>query len=440
MGAVSGERDTEQSISRRELIVRAGVGAGGLLLSGAAAEPVWARARGAAADQITIGFVSPRTGPAAGFGEPDPYVIGLAQKAFAKGLAIGGKTYSVKIVDKDSQSNPAHSAQVANDLIHGSNVDLMLATSTPETVNPVSDASEAAGTPCISTVVPWEAWYFGRGAKPGKPSPFRYTFHFCFGVQQFDEAYTHLWPQVPTNKKVGVMWPNDSDGNAIRAALGPLLKKAGYTIVDPGAYTDGTNDYSSQISKFKSANCQIFNTFPIPPDFATFWRQAAQQGFKPKIVQVAKTGLFPSQISSLGKIGVNIASAAYWTPTYPYTSSLTRITSKALAAGYEKSSGKQWNQQAGPSLALFDVAAAVLEASGNPKDKTAVANAMKTLKVQTPIGVLHWGTGPVANVVATPIIGGQWVKGKGKYPLDFVLCEHSSDPKVPIAGHLKAYA
>jgi branched-chain amino acid transport system substrate-binding protein len=60
--------------------------------------------------------------------------------------------------------------------------------------------------------------------------------------------------------------------------------------------------------------------------------------------------------------------------------------------------------------------------------------------VQTPIGVLHWGTGPVANVVATPIIGGQWVKGKGKYPLDFVLCEHSSDPKVPIAGHLKAYA
>jgi branched-chain amino acid transport system substrate-binding protein len=440
MGAVSGERDTEQSISRRELIVRAGVGAGGLLLSGAAAEPVWARARGAAADQITIGFVSPRTGPAAGFGEPDPYVIGLAQKAFAKGLAIGGKTYSVKIVDKDSQSNPAHSAQVANDLIHGSNVDLMLATSTPETVNPVSDASEAAGTPCISTVVPWEAWYFGRGAKPGKPSPFRYTFHFCFGVQQFDEAYTHLWPQVPTNKKVGVMWPNDSDGNAIRAALGPLLKKAGYTIVDPGAYTDGTNDYSSQISKFKSANCQIFNTFPIPPDFATFWRQAAQQGFKPKIVQVAKTGLFPSQISSLGKIGVNIASAAYWTPTYPYTSSLTRITSKALAAGYEKSSGKQWNQQAGPSLALFDVAAAVLEASGNPKDKTAVANAMKTLEVQTPIGVLHWGTGPVANVVATPIIGGQWVKGKGKYPLDFVLCEHSSDPKVPIAGHLKAYA
>ncbi len=84
------------------------------------------------------------------------------------------------------------------------------------------------------------------------------------------------------------------------------------------------------------------------------------------------------------------------------------------------------------------MAAAALKASGNPKDKTAVANAMKTLKVQTPLGPLHWSKGPVANVVATPIPGGQWIKGK-RYPLDFVLCEHSADPKVPIAGKLKPY-
>ena len=438
MGEGTDGRVSESGLSRRELIVRAGVGAGGILLSGVAADPVWARAKSADASTITIGFVSPRTGPAAGFGEPDPYVIGLAQKAFAGGLKIGGTSYAVKIVAKDSQSSPSQSAQVANDLIHSTNVDLMLTTSTPETVNPVSDASEAAGTPCISTVVPWEAWYFGRGAKPGQPSPFKFTYHFCFGVAQFFDAYTHLWPQVPTNKKVGVMWPNDSDGNAIRTSLGPLLEKAGYTIVDPGAYTDGTNDFSSQIAKFKSEDCQIFNTFPIPPDFATFWRQAAQQGYKPKIVQVAKTGLFPSQISSLGKIGTGIASAAYWTPTFPYSSSLTGITSKQLAAGYSKAANREWNQQAGASLALFDVAAAVLKASKNPKDKTAVANAMKTLQVQTPLGLLHWGKGPVANVVATPIIGGQWVKGT-RYPLDFVLCEHSADPKVPIAGKLKSY-
>ena len=396
---------------------------------------------------IKIGFVSPLSGPTSGFGEPDPYVIGLARKAFANGLSVGGTNYSVEIVTRDSQSTPAVASRVAQDLIQGQKIDIMLATSTPETVNPVSDACEAAGVPCISTVVPWEAWYLGRGAKPGQPSPFKYTYHFCFGVEEFVNAYTHLWPQVTTNKKVGVMWPNDADGNAIRGALGPLLKQAGYTIVDPGPYEDGTNDYTAQIQKFIAEDCQIFNTFPIPPDFATFWRQAAQQGYTKhvKIGQIAKTGLFPSQVTALGSIGNGLASGVYWVPTWPYKSSLTKIASKDLASGYESSSGKQWNQQLGPSLALFDVAAAALKASGNPKDKTAVANAMKTVSVETPVGHLDWSKTvtfdgvTIPNVVSAPIIGGQWKQGVSHWPIDFASCENASDSNVPVASTLQSY-
>ncbi len=437
------ERNTSSHSSTRRQFLSAGLGAVGLaaaspLLSACKGSSGGGGASGSSAGTLKIGFVSPRTGPAAGFGEPDAYVLGLARKAFANGVEVGGKRYSVVIIDKDGQSDPARGAAVASDLIHSDQVDLMLTTSTPETVNPVSDACEAAGLPCVSTVVPWEAWYFGRGAKSGQPSPFKFTYHFCFGVQQFANAYTTMWPQVPTNKKVGVMWPNDADGNAIRASLGPLLTKAGYTIVDPGAYADGTNDYSAQIAKFKAEDCQIFNTFPIPPDFATFWQQASQQGYKPKIAQIAKTGLFPSQVESLGAIGEGLASGEYWGPTWPYTSTLTNVSAKDLGSGYESSSGKQWNQQLGASLALFDVANALFKASSNPKDKQALATTMASLSVDTVIGKLAWGKGPVANVVATPIIGGQWVKGS-KYPLDFVVVENSNDPNVPIAATLQPY-
>ena len=435
-------------ITRRELVKRAGAGIGGIAVSGVAAQPIWARPKGAraeAADTIKIGYVSPLTGPAAGFGEGDPWILGLARKATANGLTIGGKHYAVQIVNKDAQSSPARSAQVTNDLVHGEKVDILLATSTPEVTNPASDAAEAAGVPNVSTVVPWEAWYFGRGAKPGKPSPFRYGYIFCFGTEDFATAYTHLWPQVKTNKKVGVMWPNDADGNAIRANLGPLLEKAGYTIVDPGGYQDGTNDYSSQIAKFKAAGVQIFNTFPIPPDFVTFWRQASQQGLvhQIRIAQIAKTGLFPSQVQAVGKLGAGLASGAYWTPHFPYRSSLTGLSSKAIGDGYTKASGKQWNQQLGSSMALLDTGIAALKASGDPKDKGKVAAAIAKLKVETPNGIVHWGPGgkknPFPNVVAMPIIGGQWVKAAGKFPLDFVLCEHSGDPRVKIQAHLKPY-
>jgi branched-chain amino acid transport system substrate-binding protein len=434
-----------RGISRRQFVQGAGAGLGGLVLSGGVAACGSSSSSGSgssgSAGTIKIGYVSPLTGPAAGFGEPDPYVIGLAKAAFAPGITIAGKKWDVQIISKDSQSTPSVSAQMASDLIQSEGVDLMLTTSTPETVNPVSDASEAAAVPCISTVVPWEAWYFGRGAKPGQPSPFKYTFHFCFGVEQFAQTYTSLWPQVPTNKKVGVMWPNDADGNAIRQSLGPMLEKAGYKIIDPGAYQDGTQDYSSQIATFKRENCEIFNTFPIPPDFATFWRQAAQQGYtqQVKIAQIAKTGLFASQVDALGSLGQNLATGFYWGETWPYSSSLTHITSQKLASGYETSSGKQWNQQLGPSMALFDVANAVLKASGNPKDKLKVANTMKNLSVNTNLGNLHWGKGPVPNVVTTPIPGGQWVKGT-KWPLEFIFCENAGDPNIPIQGKLKPYS
>ncbi len=453
------DRILADQISRRDLLKRAGI-AGGLLAvpgvlaacgssttttTGGSATTAGGTATTAgsapAGETIKIGFVSPRTGPASGFGEPDPYVIDLAKKALANGLDIGGKKYNVEIIDKDGQSNPAMGAQVAQELINSDKVDLILTTSTPETINPVSDAAEAAGVPHICTVCPWEAWYFGRGAKPDQPSPFKFGFIFAFGVEQFHQTYVSSWPQIPTNKKIGVMWPNDADGNAIRAALGPLLAKDGYTIVDPGAYENGTNDYSAQISKFKSENCEMFNTFPIPPDFTTFWRQAAQQGFKPKIVQLAKTGLFPSQIEALGDLGNNLAGAAYWAPIFPYKSTLTGVTSKELGDGYEKASGKQWNQQLGPSLSLFDVGIEALKASGNPKDKAAVAAAMAKMKVETPLGILEWGKFPVSpNVVPTTLVNGQWVKGTGKWPFDWVCVDNVEDPNIPTSAKLQPYA
>jgi branched-chain amino acid transport system substrate-binding protein len=447
-------KELEAELSRREFVKRTGVGVGALLLAPLGAESAWAgvtRESAPAASTIKIGFISPRSGPLGGFGEPDPFALGLARKALAKGLMIKGKHYAVKIIDKDNQSNPPRAGQLAKQLINSDKVDLVVSTSTPETNNPVADACEAAGVPHISTVEPWEAWYLARGATPGKPSPFKWGYHLSFGVGEFGKEFISNWNgPVKTNKKVGVMWPNDADGNAVRAILGPMLKQAGFTIVDPGAYEDGTTNYSAQIAKFKQENCQIFQTFPIPPDFTTFWQQAAQQGYTKmvKIAQIAKTGLFPSQVLASGALGYRLASNVYWHPAFPYSSSLLGLSSKELAAAYQKATGKQWSQQLGATVSLLDVAIAALKASGNPKSKAAVAKAMRTLKVNTPVGRLDWTKNPkdpaglrVPNVVTTPLLACQWLKApKGsKYKLQNVIVEHVNDKKVPVGAKLKPY-
>jgi len=390
---------------------------------------------------VRIGFVSPRSGPLAAFGQGDGYVLEQIKTALAGGIEINGTSYAVEIHDRDTQSDPSRAAQMANELINSVGVDIILASSSPETINPVADSCEAAGVPCVSTVMPWEAWYFGRGAKPGEPSPFKWSYHFGFGVGEFAKCYVSQWNLIETNKKVGVLYPNDADGNAVRAALAPLLADGGFEIVDPGAFEDGTVDYSAQIRAFKDAGVEIINSFALPPDFAAFWRQAAQQGLlkRIKIGQVAKTGLFPSDIEAMGSLGPGLSSAAYWHRDMPYSSPVTGQSAEALAANFEATSGTQWVQSLGASTALFDVAIAALTASGAPKDKAAVAQAIAGLKTDTIAGLVDFTSGPVPNVAHGPILGTQWVKGTGKWPVDYVVTENTTDPNLPVGGVLRAY-
>ena len=396
------------------------------------------------ADTLKVGFISPRTGPLGSFGEADGHVLELARKALASGLSIGGKTYKVEILDRDTQSDPARASQLAKALINNDKVDLMLTTSTPEVVNPVSDACEAAGVPCLATIMPWEAFYFGRGAKLGEPSPFTWTYLFSFGVAEFVNSYVSQWALVPNNKRVAALLPNDADGNAIRAAMLPQLQKAGYTLIDGGPYETGTTDFSAQIAKFKAEKCQVLLTFPIPPDFATFWRQAAQQGLAKtmKVVQVAKTGLFAPTIEVLGPLGHNISVAAYWHKQFPYKSELTGLSGVQLADGYEKASNKQWTQQLGATMSLLDAGVAVLKGSANPKDKAGVAKAIATLKTTTMMGPIDFTKGPVPNVATTQMIGSQWVKAPAgsKHKLEYVITENANDRSVPVSAKLTPYA
>ena len=158
-----------------------------------------------------------------------------------------------------------------------------------------------------------------------------------------------MWNRIHTNKVVACMYPNDADGTAFREGFEPLIKASGYKVVDGGAYQDGTTDFTSMISTFKSKHCEVFSNAPLPPDFNTFWKQASQQGFKPKIATVAKVLLFPADTVALGPLVNNVATDSWWGPYMPYTSSLDGQTASALAAAYTPSTGNQWVQSIGSS-------------------------------------------------------------------------------------------
>jgi branched-chain amino acid transport system substrate-binding protein len=416
----------------RRRVLKALGAAGALGLAGRAA-PAFAQA----GRRIKIGYVSPQTGPLAAFGEADKFVLGGIQQAFKGGLTIAGKNHPVDVVVKDSQSNPNRAGEVAADLILKDKVDLMVVASTPETTNPVGDQCELNEVPCISTVAPWQPWFFTRGGKPEKG--FDWTYHFFWGLEDVIAVFTNMWRSVPTNKAVGGLFPNDGDGNAWgdpKVGFPPVLAKEGFTLTDPGRFQNLQADFSAQIAAFKKGNAEIVTGVVIPPDFKTFWTQSKQQGFKPKIVSVGKALLFPPAIEALGDLGDGLSTEVWWSPWHPFKSSLTGQSAAQLAEAYEAATKKQWTQPIGFVHALFEVTADTLKRTKDVSKKASIRDALAATNLETIVGTVAWGKGPVKNVAKTPLVGGQWVKGK-KFKYDLVIVNNETAPRIPTTAKLK---
>jgi branched-chain amino acid transport system substrate-binding protein len=446
-------------MSRRGLLRAAGasaavVGGGGLLeacsssIQGAGSSSASSSGSGsgaASAGSITIGWIHPLTGGLAGFGAADNFVISKIMQTtpYKSGFKIGGKTYDVTIKSYDTQSSPARAGQLAQQAINADHVDMLLASSTPETVNAVASQAETLGTPLICSNIPWEPWYINLGGNPAKPTlkP-KYVVMYFLGAEHLVECFIPMWnrihSQLHTNKVVAAAFPNDSDGNAFRAVFPPIAKSAGYTMVLSSPYTDGTTNYSSMISQFKSSGADFFTNVPLPPDFATMWKQAVQQGFKPKLATVAKVLLFPTDAYALGSLVNNVATDTWWVPSMPWTSSFTGETCQQMANDYEASpGGGQWNANIS-NYSLFEAAHAALTAVSDPHDKTEVANAIHNVNIMALAGPLDWTSAkaPAPGVVITPPVGIQWQTGT-KYPLEAKVVDNTLLPQVALTGDLK---
>ena len=396
---------------------------------------------GASGEVIKIGYVTPQTGALAAFGEADTYVLDAMTTYFKdNGVTLAdGSKHQVEIIAKDTQSDSKRASDVASELILKDNVSMILVSSTPDTVNPVSDQCEANQVVCISTVAPWQAYYFGRQKDPANPVDFKWTYHFFWGLEDITAVYSDMWKQAGvTSGSAAELWPNDPDGLAWsdeKLGFPPVVTASGLTNNNPGLYANGTTDFSAQISKFKDEGSSVLLGVPIPPDFITFWKQAVQQGYQPEVATIGKAILFPSVVEALGDTGNNLSSEVWWSPSSPYKSALTGQSAADLASAFEKSTGKQWTQPLGFAEALFEVATATLQKS-NSTDEADLQAAISTLKTDTIVGPVDWSSGPVKNVSKTPLVGGQWrLQSDGTYQI--VIVSNSQAPQIPTGGSME---
>ncbi|MCD1634001.1 ABC transporter substrate-binding protein [Martelella mediterranea] len=396
-----------------------GMGAG--LAASVLGSPAVLRAQ--TAGKIRMGYITPETGPLGLFGETDGYTVQKIREALGGRLqSANGDVYELEILERDSQSNPNKAAEIAGDLILNDEVHLLVPASTTDTILPAMEQAELYETPSISAGAPWQAVIMPRGG-----GEFDWTYHFFWGLDEALNTFVGLWNGLETNRKVGMLFPQNIDGETWgneEYGLPVPTRAAGYEVTIPGYFQPRTNDFSAQIATFKQAGCDIIGGITYPDDLKTFVTQCNQQGFKPKAVTVAAALLFPGSVEAMGPLGNGMTTEVWWTPAFPFKSSITGQTSREIADQWESEQNRQWTQPLGYSHSVLEVAIDVLKRSADPLDREANREALAATNLDTVVGHINFSGQPHKNVCTTPIFGGQWVKGE-KWPYDLKIVDNS---------------
>ncbi|URN12178.1 ABC transporter substrate-binding protein [Streptomyces radiopugnans] len=292
-----------------------------------------------------------------------------------------------------------------------------------------ADACEEAGVPCVSSTFPWQVYYYGRGAR--ESTPFRWTYHFCWGLDDIAEVFADLWEQAERFRAArGVPVERRSAGDVVAArgaGFRPGRPRTRAPAGGPGSYTEPAADLSGHVRAFAEADADIVTSAATARDLALFRALAAGHGGTPRLITCSRWLAYPPSTTGGGgrPAQADVATLVYWTPAHPYRSSLDGMTAAELAGAYEQATGRQWLQPLGLAYALFEVAAHALRTAADPTDPAAVAAAVGRTRLETVAGPLDWTAGPVPNVATVRLAGGQWQQGaRHDYELAVVSNRH----------------
>jgi branched-chain amino acid transport system substrate-binding protein len=409
----------------------------------------------AAPEVIKIGWPVPLTGPIASFGEPDPWVAQQIEQVVNRDggvfLSAYNKKVPIKIIIRDTKSDPNFAATVAEELITREQVDLIVVLHTPGTTVPVSGVCERYKVPCIVYDTPVLAWLQG--------GPYEWSFLAFWTEVDVAQIFVGIWDKLgaKTNKVVAGIWSDDPDGRTFRELTIALAQARGYKVIDSGVVPYGTLDFSAYIREWKAQGAEILTGNLIPPDFATLWRQSRELGFIPKVATIGRSILFPSSVEALGgDLGIGLTTEVWVHKVSPFRSSLTGQTPRELAEEYERATGKQWSTPLIFSHAAFENAIDALKRAGS-LDKEKIRDAIANTDLDTIVGHINFKRSLTEILTPeelelykkypaliqyqnsysiTPVIGGQWVKGT-KWPYELEVVYNWKYDNIPETAELK---
>ncbi|HUI86779.1 MAG TPA: ABC transporter substrate-binding protein [Nitrososphaerales archaeon] len=392
---------------------------------------------------IKLGAVLSLTGAFAGFGQGMQY----GHQAAIKDLnALGGMQYgnnriNISYKAYDDGSNPTNGASLASQAILSDGVDvLMHGNGPPVTTIPIGTTAERYNTPFImgSPFEPWSAagpwkysWsiLFRIGTQPtGFPSQGYTITSAYFGLN--DSVFSQ------TNGNASVLACGDSDGTGWYGVFPPAMSghSPAYTVIDALLYPTGTSDFSSAITDWKNKDVEILWANLPAPDFGTFWRQASELGFRPKIALIGRAPLFFTDINAWGdNLPLDVCTECWWDPTWPFKGVVgSSTTPTSLAAGYT-AGGTPLNRNIAFGYSAVQILNDAVGRAGSV-DKDTVNTAIGETNITAMTGPIKFF--PDTHDSPCPVTIKQWQAGTGSQPawIDPIVFSQLASSGMPAPG------
>ncbi len=324
---------------------------------------------------IKIGVILPLTGGQATSGQDEKRGFDLAVQEINK-TGFGPNKTRFQIIYEDNQGDPNAAVQAAQRLVTQEKVAAILGESSSGTTAVTAGVCSQTNMLCILTGGSNIALQQQYGGQPW------YWHMYPYGPTLAHTARVFFESQVkPRPKTMAIIYENSAFGTSFTEAFKQEFANSSIRIVDTESFTSGAADFSSVIAKIRQANADIvfFNSFP--QDTILLWSQFRQANYAPPIMASASGASFPEFVSSL-KSSANYATGIeVWVPT------VTTKLGRAFVIAFSKMFKRlptHWAAMTYTSLKLYE--AALLKA--NSTDLAPVAKALKSVKMDSPMGVI----------------------------------------------------